>query len=176
MVRQPENLNESYLERDSILTQTFFDLRTWEYFGQSGFLSAFTPFTRYLTPLDYGLLELIEVTTGILGMVIGMGVSQAMSRFYYEFSEEEERNRVVSTVYLIIAAFSRTSLAVVGTQADLFTEWILNSESYVHYFVVAFMSLMLGIVIDTGQIYLRLLYKSTLYISISVAGLVVGVS
>ena len=132
-------------------------------------------YTRYLTLQDYGMLELIDVTTNMMGIVIGVGISQAMSQFYHEGSGEKDRNRVVSTIYIIIAAISGTSLVLAGTQANLLAEWVLDSATYGHYFVVAFGSLLCGIVIDAGQIYLRLLYKSAMYVSISIASLVVGV-
>ena len=132
-------------------------------------------YTRYLTLQDYGILELIDVTTNMLGIVIGVGISQAMSQFYHEGSGEKDCNRVVSTIYIIIAVISGTSLVLAGTQANLLAVWVLDSAIYGHYFVVAFGSLLCGIVIDAGQIYLRLLYKSAMYVSISIASLVVGV-
>lgn len=35
-------------------------------------------YTRYLTPTEYGVLQLVDITTGMLGVVVGVGVSLAL--------------------------------------------------------------------------------------------------
>src|SRR5262249_10593018 len=66
-------------------------------------------YTRYLTPTDYGVLELIDTTTGLVGIVVGLGVSTSVSRFYYQRETEAERNRLMSTVYILVT-FGTTAL------------------------------------------------------------------
>ena len=52
-------------------------------------------YTRHLTPKDYGVLQLIEISTFQLGMVITTGISQTLSRFYYDYDKKEHRNNLV---------------------------------------------------------------------------------
>lgn len=133
-------------------------------------------YTRALTPQDYGVLELIDVTTGMIGIVVNMGVAGAMSRFYYDFKEEKDRNHVVSTVYLIMFAISGSSVLLAVLFAKPAAAFILDSTSYQNFFIISFISLMLGILIDAGQTYLRMLYKSVLFMALSITSLVMGVS
>ena len=42
-------------------------------------------YTRYLTPTDYGVMSLVNITMDIIGIVAGLGVTTAMSRFYFDF-------------------------------------------------------------------------------------------
>lgn len=133
-------------------------------------------YTRSLTPQDYGILELIDVTTSMIGIVIGLGVAGAMARFFYDFKDEKDRNRVVSTVYTIVFVISGVSAFLAVLFAKPASAFILDSSSYKDYFIISFSSLMLGILIDTGQTYLRLLYKSVLFMVLSIASLVIGVS
>ena len=50
-------------------------------------------YTRYLTPKDYGVLEAVDISTGIIGIVVTMGIARALSRFYYEKEEGKARKR-----------------------------------------------------------------------------------
>ena len=52
-------------------------------------------YTHYLTPADYGTLELLDLTSYIVGMLAAMGVSNSVVRFYYEFSDQEKKDQPV---------------------------------------------------------------------------------
>jgi len=133
-------------------------------------------YTRYLTPTDYGIMELISITTGMIGIVVGIGISGAISRFYYESELEKERNTVISTVYIIAFIVSGISILLLSQTTEFFAGLILDSKSYSNLFLLSFISLGVGIIIDIGQIYLRILYKSSLFIAISILSLIIGVS
>ena len=39
-------------------------------------------YTRLLTPADYGVLELLDLTTSMLSILVGMRIGQALFYFY----------------------------------------------------------------------------------------------
>src|SRR4030095_11638368 len=57
-------------------------------------------YTRFLSPADYGVLGRLDLRTCLLCTVIGLGISGAMVRFFYDCQEEEQRNEIVSTAVL----------------------------------------------------------------------------
>ena len=67
-------------------------------------------YTHYLTPADYGCIAVLDLTSTMLGILVGSGIAQAASRLYFDASSEEDRNRiwwtaittVVSTATLLI--------------------------------------------------------------------------
>jgi O-antigen/teichoic acid export membrane protein len=61
-------------------------------------------YTRYLTPANYGAIELIELTFDVLTMVAGSRLIGGVFRHYYKASSEPERNSVVATGVLLICA------------------------------------------------------------------------
>jgi len=133
-------------------------------------------YTHYLTPTDYGMLELLETTTGLIGIVAGLGISASVSRFYYERETEPERQRLISTVFLTIG-FGTSGLLVFAHLAAPLLAWlVLNDRAYAWYFQLAFINLLLGVFVDVGLSYLRMLYKSVLFITLSTLTLVVGVT
>ena len=39
-------------------------------------------YTRYLTPTDYGVLEILDLSMSLIGMFLNMGITAALLRFY----------------------------------------------------------------------------------------------
>ncbi len=133
-------------------------------------------YTRYLTPTDYGILELIEVTSGMIGLLIGFGVTQAVSRFYYEPTNENDRNRVVSTAYWVATVMTVLGAGIASLFAVPLSALALDSSRSYQLLLVSFASLAVGVVLQLGQLDLLLRYKSVTYQVISVISLVLGVS
>lgn len=133
-------------------------------------------YTRYLTPQDYGVLELLDVTTGMIGIVVSIGIAEALSRFYYTYEKDKDRNTVVSTAYIITVTIGIISALIFIGISEYLAELILDSKKYTIYFELSFLALVIGLIIDLGQVYLRILQRSVMFISISMIHLVIGVS
>lgn len=54
-------------------------------------------YTRYLTPADYGVLELLSMTIEIIGTIAGMGLSAAVFKFYVDHEGTNEQRTIMST-------------------------------------------------------------------------------
>ena len=133
-------------------------------------------YTRYLTPKDYGVLELINITTGIVGIVVTIGIARALSRFYYEFDDIKDQNRVVSTTYITYASIALCCVLFLLSLTDYFANIILDSEVYSYYFKITFINLVLGGLIDIGLMYLRIIKKPFIFISITISRLIMLIS
>lgn len=133
-------------------------------------------YTRYLTPTDYGILELVDITTGMIGIVVGVGISSAVSRFYYESDDVKFRHQVISTVYITVATVAGISLLLLNFSTEFLAGLILDNKDYQYFFQLSFLSLFIGLIYDVGLIYLRLLHKSVIYIWLSVTSLIIAVS
>src|SRR4249919_1782440 len=75
--------------------------------GQVGLMlfSVFTfrLFTRLLTKSDYGLLSLTNSTLSITGMVIGLGLPNAVVRFAPEYGKDKDAGRYYTFNATILA-------------------------------------------------------------------------
>ncbi len=133
-------------------------------------------YTRHLTPFDYGVLEIVDTTISMIGLVAGLGIAGAMSRFYFDFSDESGRRRVVSTTLILAAATAAATVALIMPFSSFMANSLFGSESFAKFFNVALITLLLGLLIDTAQAYLRILQRSALYVGISLANLILSVS
>ena len=74
---------------------------------------AMLPFyTHYLGPGDYGLLEIIDLSISLLGMVLHMGIAPALLRSYAAAQSQADKDKAVTTVFLFAGATGLLMLVI----------------------------------------------------------------
>ncbi len=124
-------------------------------------------YTRYLTTHDYGIKELVGLSTDILGVVLAASISSAFYRFYFEYKEEKERNLVLSSSYIFLGAFGLLFVGLLSMSAPFLAEYVLNSSQLSVFFLIAFASLWFQTLNGIGLNYLRVTMKSLQYVVLS---------
>ena len=132
-------------------------------------------YTHYLTPADYGVMALINAINGLIGLVIGLGVTSAISRFYYEYDSEEERNLVVSSAYWISFVVLVCFLPLAIYCAPLLSGLVFRDSEYGRIFSVATSALLFGLNVNVGMTYLRVKAKSVQYVQVTLIQMILGV-
>jgi O-antigen/teichoic acid export membrane protein len=61
-------------------------------------------YTHYLTPGDYGVLEILDLSMSLFGMVLHMGIAPALLRVYAAGRTAEEKRITVSSASLLLFA------------------------------------------------------------------------
>jgi len=117
-------------------------------------------YTRFLTPADYGILELIYMTTSVISLVVGLGIEEAVSRFYFDYKDEKERNKVVSTAFLGYGGMSVAITLLLLPFSGFMAKHILNSADLASYFIVALLTLCGDMIIPVAFTYFRIKQKS----------------
>lgn len=54
-------------------------------------------YTKFLSTEHYGIITISTVLQSVLGSFIGIGVSGAYYRFYFDYETEKERQRLLDT-------------------------------------------------------------------------------
>ncbi len=132
-------------------------------------------YTSYLSPFDYGVLEIVETTSGMIGLVAGFGLAAALGRFYFDFEDEKNRNVVMSTT-LMLAAFSAAMMLLVSVPlAKPLVRLLFGSSIPSSILVLTLVTVAVGFVVDIGNIYMRLNNRSAIFVTLSLANLLIGV-
>lgn len=133
-------------------------------------------YTRYLTPVDYGTLEILDLSMSLLGMVLNMGLTAALLRYYATAQTSEEKRTVVSTALLFVlgsgAVMFSLALGFVGPVSAL----IFGPKVPSAYLLISFSSFVLGYVANLPRTYLRALEASRAFVvldTISVVAILV---
>jgi O-antigen/teichoic acid export membrane protein len=133
-------------------------------------------YTRYLTPDDYGVKELVAISTDVIGVLVATGISSALFRFYFDYEDPQQRNRVISSTYLSLGALASVAVAVLFLFAEPLSGMVLNDPQLKHYLMLGFGSLWFKVMNDVSRGYLRANQKSLHVISYSLVQLLVALS
>ncbi|MBD3402456.1 oligosaccharide flippase family protein [candidate division GN15 bacterium] len=123
-------------------------------------------YTRFLTPADYGVLELIYMTSSVIAMVIGMRIEAAVSRFYFDYDESDQagRNKVISSGFLGYGGLAALLVVALLPLSSTFARVILDSPEFSSYFVVALITIAVGLIIPIGNAYFRVRMQSKMFL------------
>lgn len=98
-------------------------------------------YTACLSPSDYGILELMDLTMNIISLLIGMRLGTGIIRFYYEYETLKDRNELFSTALIFVFCLTAVIVTLLQIFAGHFAGWILGSESFYRYFQIIFLAM-----------------------------------
>lgn len=131
-------------------------------------------YTHYLSPADYGTLELLDLSASLIGLVLTMWLNASIIRHYNDFDDPRERRQAVGTV-LMLAFF-------IGIVVTGFGIWfsrplsvlILSSQKFHSYVSLEAVLFLVTSVYVVCLSYLRARQSSTLVVSSSLVSLVLS--
>ena len=124
-------------------------------------------YTRYLTPADYGVLEMLEITVDVVSIVAGLGILNGLTKYYYRLESEEERNKLVSTLFVLVIVFYLAGCLVGGTCSQLLSKIVFKGEQHSNLIAISFLNLFLQILFHANMSYLQTQKRSLSFIVFS---------
>lgn len=132
-------------------------------------------YTRYLTPTDYGIKELVGLSTDVIGILLATGISSAMYRFYFEYDDVKDRNEVISTTIIFLGLFGGLMVFLLHFTTPVMADYILDSTKLSSYFSISFTSMWFQMLVQVGYDYLRANQRSLTFISLSFSKLILSI-
>ncbi|MEW6050257.1 MAG: oligosaccharide flippase family protein [Candidatus Zixiibacteriota bacterium] len=133
-------------------------------------------YTHYLSTAQYGTLELLELTSYIVGTLLAMGISQSVVRYYYEYQEEEKRNQVVSVALITIWCVAGIAYIPLFFLSDGISSLVFKTPDNGRLFNLVFLTLLIGLANEIPMTLLRIKQKSVSYVAISLIRLILNLS
>ena len=133
-------------------------------------------YTRYLTPKDYGVKELVGLTTEVIGILVAVAISSAFYRFYFEYEKTEDRNEILSSTMITIAVIGFIAIGALSFGSKIMAKYIINDEQLYYYFLIALASMWFKSLNSIGYNYLRAHRRSGLFILLSLGRMVTVMS
>jgi O-antigen/teichoic acid export membrane protein len=133
-------------------------------------------YTRYLTPDDYGIIEILTITSSIVSNILILGLSSAVLRFYFNYNSIRDKNKVVSTALTFTLITTFLAVAFLYNFSKNISFLVFNSQRYFYLFQVLFVTLFFEISVAIPYMYLRAKDKSVMFTTISLLQLVLGLS
>ncbi|MDB5047952.1 MAG: conserved rane protein of unknown function [Fibrobacteres bacterium] len=133
-------------------------------------------YTRFLSPSDYGTIELLDLTGYIAAMFIGLSLSSAITRFYYEYAEEGQRKLMASTSLLFVGAVAMAVCLALIPAGGLFARSLFGAAGNPVYFRIIFATLFFQALIEECLVLLQVRQQSLVYAVFSTLRLLLGLS
>jgi len=133
-------------------------------------------YTRYLTVSDYGIFEIFQVTLSVLSIIFVMGLSSALFRSYFNYDDEERRRAVVSTAFVFLTVTSILFTLLMVSLASRFSSLLFDSDEYVFYFQLIFLTVLCDVGIVIGLSVFRAREESVKYALVTLARFVISAS
>jgi O-antigen/teichoic acid export membrane protein len=132
-------------------------------------------YTRYLTPADYGVLELLDLLTSVSGLILGVQLGQGLFYYYFAAKSEEERSRWVNATFVGSFLFGALCIALGVGCSRQFSVAVFGTTRYASFISIDFLILGLSLPIEMGRCCLRVLNRARTYVWTTVAGAAIGI-
>lgn len=133
-------------------------------------------YTRILSPADYGVVEMIDLTGAVVCMWVGFSISNAIVRFYHDYEEEPQRRELVSTALIFVTATSLAASLALLPFSGWFSDLLFGNRERGGLFALLFASLFFQLLVDNCLVYLQVRQQAALYAACSLARLALGLA
>lgn len=133
-------------------------------------------YTRYLTPADYGLLQILDLTIEIAAIAASAGAATGVARFYFKTDSRERRNAVLFTAYATQIGLNLIGTTALMLAAPLIWKHALSGAGSVEFVYIAAANFLSGTLIPLPLAMLRLDQRPVAAVTVSLVKLVLNQS
>ena len=128
-------------------------------------------YTRYLTPADYGVLELLSLAAFIVSALVFMRIGDSLCYYYSNGATRSEQEEALCTVFVTTIILGALCGLAGWFAASWISTLIFQTARYAVCVKLTFIGLAFSFPVELGFAYLRLLNKTGIYVISSVANL-----
>jgi O-antigen/teichoic acid export membrane protein len=125
-------------------------------------------YTHYLAPTEYGIIELLDLSAAILTMLISMGMSASIIRFYHAYETKRDKQEVFSTALLTIIGISALMVCLLQLFPERVSDFIFGTRDHYHYFQILYISMGLQTIATVPETLLLAEKRSGIYSAVTI--------
>lgn len=129
-------------------------------------------YTHYLSPTDYGILELMDLTINIITMLIGMRLGTAIIRYYHHYEKPGDKLQVFSTALIFVFILTLLVVGLLECFAKPIAGFVLGNLDYYRYFQIMFIAMGLQTIASVPENLLLAQKRSVIYSAVTIGTLV----
>ncbi len=133
-------------------------------------------YTRYLTPSDYGLVQLLELLVEVVAIFFTAGATAGLQRFYFKASSADDRKSLVSTTFLSVLALALACTVLLLTVSPLVWRYALKSAGEPWFIRLAAINFMLSFLTTFPMSFAQTTQRPGIFLSASLVKLVLQLS
>jgi len=129
-------------------------------------------YTRFLTPADYGIIELLSMVIDFAGIILGLRIGQAIFRFYHEYDNISDRNEVISTSLYLISILDILGILLIVALVKPISYAVFGNYTSASYLLLFSVTLLFQSMIEIPMLFLRAQQRPWLFVTFSTIKLV----
>ena len=134
-------------------------------------------YSRFLTPAEYGLIELIELSTQTVAITCGLqAIGTALTRLFHDQTSQAARRDVVSTALIGTAALSACVTVVSVAAAETISRAVFHTDTWTTLLQAAFVAMCFASLIEVVLVYERMRDNARFYLAYSLMTLSLNLS
>ncbi len=133
-------------------------------------------YTRYLTPADYGVLELLTTTIDLAAIIFGLRIGEAIFRSYEQTTGEAARNAVITTAMSVHGTTFGIGAIAIALIAVPLSSAVFGSPDYAHFIRMFAVIMVLQALSEVPMVLVRAQQRPWLFFGFSVTKLCLQVS
>ncbi len=130
-------------------------------------------YTRYLTPKDYGIMELLDMTVDVITVILGMGLHHAIFRFYHKFKSKKDKKEVISTLFILMSVLNSIAFLVLFIFSKPLSQMLFDSLFYSLHFKIMAFTLLFRASVSLPLMYLQAIQKPKAFVIINFVKLLI---
>lgn len=133
-------------------------------------------YTRLLSPSDYGLLELLNMTVDVVAILVSAGTTAGVMRLYHKLETTEERHRLLASAHWLQLGLNLAGTLLLCLCAPLVHRHLLGGAQDVSVVYIAALNFTLTGLLAVPMLLMQLQGRAGLVIAASTTRLVLQLS
>ena len=118
---------------------------------------------RYLSPEDYGTLEIFQVLKNICLAFLPLGLASSIFRYYFKTDDLNEQQEIVNTAFWLLLAIALALSLLCFLNRTLLSQWLWGKSDYAMHVVVVAGTISLEIIKAIPLALFRVRDRSKMY-------------
>jgi len=124
-------------------------------------------YTRYLNPLDYGILEILDLSMSLFGMFLTMGMIAAVLRCYAVAKSPQDKKRVISTAMVFVLTTGTITFLAGTAFIRPVSNLMFGPKVSPTYLLISFSAFICSYITTIPRTYLRAMEASGIFTLVS---------
>jgi len=133
-------------------------------------------YTRFLSPSDYGIIQLLDLTVDVAAIFFTAGASSGVQRFYFKTSDPVTRARLLSTTFFLVLILSSLGALTLAALSPWIWKYGLKEAGQPWFIILGACNFAAGTLMTMPLNFAQTTQRARLYLGFSLAKLVMQLS
>lgn len=133
-------------------------------------------YTRFLTPADYGTVELLSMVLDFVGILLGLRIGQAIFRYYSQYETNNDKFEVITTSLYLVGTLNIIGFLLIFIFVEPLSFAVFGNYSTANYLLLFSLTLIIQGLVEVPMTFIRAQQRPWLFVMFSTIKLILQLS